>query len=108
LVVDNTNPTIVDRQRYITPAIAARFQVVGYYFESKINDALARNNQRDRHVPEPGIRGTHSRLELPDISEGFDELYYVKILPRSLSESSLKSSSRLLPELLFEISPWQT
>jgi predicted kinase len=91
LVIDNTNPTIADRQRYLVPAIAAKFKVIGYYFESKIDDAIARNNQRDRQVPERGIRGTHAKLELPDRAEGFDELYYVKILPT----------------LLFEISPWQ-
>lgn len=42
-VVDNTNPTPADRQRYIQPAQAQDFSITGYYFESKLADALIRN-----------------------------------------------------------------
>lgn len=31
-VVDNTNPTASERRRYVEPAIAAGFRVVGYFF----------------------------------------------------------------------------
>ncbi|MEO1170993.1 MAG: AAA family ATPase, partial [Myxococcota bacterium] len=65
LVVDNTNPTREDRARYIQPALAAGFEVIGYFFESRIDDASRRNSRRsdkDR-IPEAGLRGTHSRLE---------------------------------------------
>ncbi len=37
-VVDNTNPTAAERARYVTPARAAGFRVVGYYFASKVAD----------------------------------------------------------------------
>jgi predicted kinase len=80
-VVDNTNPTREDRARYLERARAAGFRVVGYYFESKIDDALRRNAWRApaERIPDNGVRGTHSRLELPDRKEGFDALYYVRI-----------------------------
>lgn len=81
-VIDKTNPTREERGRYIGPARAAGFRVIGYYFESRVSDALTRNAQRspDAQVPEKGIRGTSARLEAPERSEGFDELYYVRII----------------------------
>lgn len=80
-VVDNTNPTRQDRARYVTRAKDAGFRIVGYYFQSKIGEAVARNNARPsaRRVPEKGVRGTHARLELPNADEGFDALFYVRI-----------------------------
>ena len=85
-VVDNTNPTMEDRKRYIIPAKAARFEIVGYYFESKIADAFRRNKRRPggRQIPGRGILGTYHRLQAPSLKEGFDKLYYVKIDIRGL------------------------
>jgi predicted kinase len=83
LVIDNTNPTKADRQRYIEPAKQHKFQIIGYYFESRIRDAIDRDRLRPvaQQIPEKGIAGTAKRLELPNYAEGFDELYYVKLLP---------------------------
>lgn len=80
-VIDNTNPTRAERERYIAAAKAGDFAVIGYYFESRVSDALARNAQRSTaaQVPEVGIKGTSARLERPSKAEGFDRLYYVKI-----------------------------
>jgi predicted kinase len=80
-VVDNTNPTRAERASYITPARAAGFEIVGYFFQSIAADALLRNRQRpvERQVPDKGIRGTRNRLEIPAPSEGFDKLYYVRV-----------------------------
>lgn len=79
LVVDNTNPTRKDRQRYIPWAKEHGFKITGYYFRSKISDALERNQKRTKEevIPEVGIRATFSKLELPSLDEGFDELFYV-------------------------------
>ena len=44
VVIDNTNPTLADRQRYIKPAKEKNFQIIGYYFESKIEDCKIRNS----------------------------------------------------------------
>jgi predicted kinase len=78
-VIDNTNPSPKERAKYIAIAKANKFKVIGYYFQSKMADALARNDQRSgkEKIPEIGIQGTFKRLILPHKNEGFDELYYV-------------------------------
>ena len=80
-VVDNTNPTRVDREKYITAAKAAGYTVVGYYFRSSIGESMERNAQRTgkARVPDVAVASIHAKLELPDYGEGFDELYYVHI-----------------------------
>ena len=37
-VVDNTNPTAADRRRYVDPARAAGFRVIGYLVEVDPDD----------------------------------------------------------------------
>jgi len=85
-VIDNTNPTIDDRKRYILPAKEAKFEVVGYYFESKMAALLQRNQVRPgkERIPDVGIRSTYYKLKIPTLGEGFDKLYYVKIDPQGL------------------------
>ena len=80
-VVDNTNPSREERSRYISAARSAGFRVVGYYFASRISEALQRNGQRPERerIPDVGVKGTSGRLQLPARSEGFDELYYVRL-----------------------------
>ena len=94
-VIDNTNPTRADRAAYLEPARAAGFEVVGYFFQSSMADALSRNLQRPaaRQVPERGMRGTRNRLEIPTRSEGFDQLYFVRLLTS--------------PVPAFDITEWQ-
>jgi predicted kinase len=79
-VVDNTNVTAAERARYIAPARAAGFKIVGFFFASRIAEALARNALRagEARVPDRGVRGTFARLELPRRAEGFDELWFVR------------------------------
>ena len=80
-VVDNTNPSRVERARYIVPAKAAGFQIAGYYFQSKVSDSVRRNEERTgkARIPVKGILGAAGRLELPRLDEGFDSLHYVSI-----------------------------
>lgn len=79
-VVDNTNPAAADRARYIAPARAAGFRIVGYYFALPLALCLARNAARPagQRVPIPGVRATHKRLQPPTLAEGFDALYIVR------------------------------
>ncbi len=79
-VVDNTNPTIQDRKRYIDLLRGTGYEIVGYYFESKIQAAIVRNEQRTGkgHIPTKGILGAYHRLQMPTYGEGFDQLYYVQ------------------------------
>lgn len=81
LVIDNTNPTALDRQRYLEPARKAGFRCVGYYFSSRVEDALARNRGRpeEQQVPAAAIFGAAGKLQRPALEEGFDELFYVEL-----------------------------
>ena len=78
-IVDNTNPTKADRARYIPAAKATGYRVIGYFMQSRLQDCIARNNQRagKEVVPAKAIAMTSNRLEMPGKSEGFDELYFV-------------------------------
>ncbi|MCC9135951.1 AAA family ATPase [Pontibacter silvestris] len=80
-VIDNTNPTAEERRKYIELAKAARYEVTGYYFETSVKEALARNSQRTGRflVPDRGIYGTHKKLQIPTVAEGFDYLYLVRL-----------------------------
>ena len=81
VVIDNTNPTRAERDRYVRPAIEAGFSVVGYFFESRLRDAIRRNSSRPevRRVPDRGIVGTSNRLERPAFDEGFRDLFFIRI-----------------------------
>ena len=78
-VIDNTNPTLADRARYIAAAKARGFRLIGYFFDVPVRDALARNAKREagQRVPAPGVLGTAKRLQRPTFAEGFDELHCV-------------------------------
>jgi predicted kinase len=82
-VIDNTNLTRVERSRYIEAAKAARvrYSIVGYYFESKVEDCLRRNAERPEveRIPEVGILSAATRLEFPTWDEDFDQLFHVRL-----------------------------
>ena len=82
-VIDNTNPTKADRQRYIAPAKEAGFTIIGYYFAADLAGSKRRNEARgDKSpIPLPGLLGTHKRLQRPAYDEGFDWLSYVHVDP---------------------------
>ena len=80
-VIDNTNPTAADRARYVGAAREAGFRVIAYFFETSLQDAIRRNNQRTgkQKVPVPAITGTIRKLQFPAMEEGFDAVYRVSI-----------------------------
>lgn len=78
-VVDNTNPTIADRQRYIGLAKEYGYQVIGVFMQSVIKDCIARNERRENKVPTLAIPATQNKLQLPSLEQGFDALYFAKI-----------------------------
>lgn len=45
-VIDNTNPTREERRKYIDAVTASGFAVIGYYFQSKVEDCRRRNSLR--------------------------------------------------------------
>lgn len=80
LVVDNTNPQAADRQRYIPLAKAQGYEVIGIFFQSKVKECIERNQQRERQVPTHVIPCTSNKLQMPSYDEGFDKLYFARIV----------------------------
>jgi predicted kinase len=82
VVVDNTNPTLVDRASLIQLGRSYNAEIIGYYFRSHLKDCLERNQQREgkARVPDVGIYATLHKLTKPFYAEGFDKLFYVKIV----------------------------
>ncbi len=102
-VVDNTNPTVADRLRYITAARAARYSVVGYYFQSKVEDCLRRNADRKERVPEVAILSIARKLELPTVDEGFDSLSFARLVDRQFVVEAWQDEPRQNGKLNDEI-----
>lgn len=82
MVIDNTNPTQADRARYIQRAKDAGFDVIAYYFDTDLTSSLIRNRARegDANIPEVGIRHTYKKLQLPCKSEGFTQIFRLRII----------------------------
>ena len=82
MVIDNTNPTRADRERYIQRAIDAGFEVISYYFETDLNSTLSRNAQRagKANIPEVGVRATFKKLQVPSFDEGFSQIFRICII----------------------------
>lgn len=83
VVVDNTNPSAIDRSPIVELTRSSGAAVVGVYFESRLNACLERNKQRagTASVPNRALYSTASRLMKPAPTEGFDRLFYVAIDP---------------------------
>lgn len=79
MVIDNTNPTVEERAKYIKPAKEQGYRVEGYFFQSKVSDCIERNEKRKgkAKVPNIAIAATSNRLEMPSYAEGFDTLFFV-------------------------------
>jgi predicted kinase len=81
LVVDNTNPSQLDRAAMIQQFQAYQATIIGYYFASHLDECMERNRQRTGKalVPDVGVFSTLKKLERPNYTEGFDRIYYVQI-----------------------------
>jgi predicted kinase len=80
-VVDNTNPTLEERAKYIKLAKDKKYRVIGYFFATTVSAALERNKQRSgkNRIPDVGVVSCYKKLVLPLFAEGFDELFYVQL-----------------------------
>lgn len=78
-VIDNTNPTKEEREKYIVEFKQHKFEVEGYFFDTPLQECIARNGLRTgkERIPDIGIKGTYKKLQLPSYSEGFNKLYRV-------------------------------
>jgi predicted kinase len=90
-VVDNTNATVKERQRYIIPSKTAGYTVIGYYFDCPIADCLKRNQLRSGkgRIPPVGLYATRKRMQPPTLAEGFDHLFVVRVHPNAFECSPL-------------------
>jgi predicted kinase len=81
VVVDNTNPTVEDRQSLLRLGREHGAKIVGYYFESTARECVERNRLRagKAKVPDVAIYATAKKLVPPSYSEGFDELFRVRL-----------------------------
>jgi len=78
-VVDNTNPTVTDRERYVPISKASGYRIYGYLFRGNITECIKRNSNRTgkARVPERAITAISSKMEYPSFSEGFDYIFFV-------------------------------
>jgi predicted kinase len=79
--VDNTNPTAEERRSLVELGREFGARVVGYYFEAEARECVERNSGRrgKARVPNVAVYATAKKLVLPSRSEGFDELFRVRI-----------------------------
>ena len=88
VVVDNTNPTVEDRRPLIELGHRLGARIVGYYFEATVRGCVGRNRRRTGkdQVPDVAIFTTAKKLAPPSYSEGFDELFRVRLTEHSSFE----------------------
>jgi predicted kinase len=81
IVMDNTNPTVAERERIMAVAKAHGARVIGYFFDVTTRAAVARNANRTGRgkVPNVAIFTTAKRLQRPSLAEGFDELFHIEL-----------------------------
>jgi len=81
IVIDKTNLTREEREKHIVSAKSFGFKIIGYYFQTNLEKAMERNNQRmgKAKIPDKGLFSSFKRLQIPKLEEGFDELFYVSI-----------------------------
>jgi len=81
VAIDNTNVTKELRARYINPAKAAGYRIIGLFFQSVLADCLVRNEKREgkAKLKSVALFGMSAQLELPSINECFDNLFFVRI-----------------------------
>ena len=94
MVIDNTNPTVEDRQKYILRAKENGYRVIGYFMQSRLQACAARNEQRagKEKVPPRAIAATSNKLEVPSYEEGFDELYFVRITDTGMAVEAWRNN----------------
>jgi predicted kinase len=81
VVVDNTNPTHLERGPLVAIGRSLGARVVSYAFVTTFEDALRRNALREgrARVPVVAICYVAKRLALPSEAEGFDRRFEVRL-----------------------------
>ena len=102
VVIDNTNPAASDRRKYILRAKENGYRVVGYFMQSRLQECIARNEQREgkEKVPQKAIAATSNKLEMPSYKEGFDELYFVRLAEVDMVVEAWPDTGRTCDDVL--------
>lgn len=80
VVIDNTNVKRSERAYYINALKKYNYKkITGYFFDSDVPTCINRNILRGRPVPDKALVIKYQAIEAPGLSEGFDNLYFVKI-----------------------------
>lgn len=81
IVVDNTNVSPEERDKYFQLADQNGYMTVGILMESILSDCLKRNAQRegDARIPDFGVEARAKDLTPPTEEEPFDFLFYAKM-----------------------------
>ena len=81
IVVDNTNVSPEEREKYFQLADQNGYMTVGIFMESILSDCLKRNAQRegDARIPDFGVEARAKDLVPPTEEEPFDFLFYAKM-----------------------------
>ncbi|KWX05331.1 kinase [Carbonactinospora thermoautotrophica] len=79
VTVDNTNASPEERRPVIELARAHGASVIGYWFPPEVQEAYARNAERQGKARVPWFFATLKRLRPPGYEEGFDALYEVRL-----------------------------
>jgi hypothetical protein len=81
VVVDNTNPTPLERESLISIARSVGARVHSYAFVVTVDEALRRNMTREgrARVDDVGIYSVAKKLVIPTADEGFDARFEVRL-----------------------------
>lgn len=101
-VIDNTNTTRAVRSGWISSAKEKDVPVIGYFFESKLEEALVRNSQREgaARIRDAGVRYHHDQLVPPSLDEGFSSLFFCKACGRWIQSGTMKQVIMVDNEIL--------
>lgn len=79
MLFDNTNYSIAKRKEYIDKIKPHNYKIIGYYFKMNVPRSIKWNQLREpaQIVPKAAIYTMSKKIELPSLSEGYNELYYI-------------------------------
>ena len=85
--VDATNLSPHERSGWIKLAKDYGYEVQAVFFDVPVEVCLARNQRRERKVPEDAMRRMAGKLKQPSFEEGFSKITVVKVKQKDLANS---------------------
>jgi predicted kinase len=85
--VDATNLSPHERGGWIKLAKDYGYEVQAVFFDVPVEVCLARNQRRERKVPEDAMRRMAGKLKQPTFEEGFSKITVVKVKPKDSANS---------------------